>query len=148
MTEHFLSATNPWWVIPKHLAGSCKPAAADLVIFRKKGISAIVSLLSDDSNLDLYQQNSIPHIWVPVLGGNAPNLGQLNQIQTFVNTQNQLGNAVVIHCSSGRRRTGTVLTALLVQQGQSYESALNIVLTINPNIELREPQINFLKSLS
>ena len=104
-------------------------------------------MLSDDSNLDLYQQNGIPHIWVPILGGTAPSLEQLNQIKAFVDAQNQLGNAVAIHCTGGRRRTGTVLAGLLIQQGNSYEKALNIILTVNPDIDFRETQIDFLKSL-
>lgn len=147
MTEYSLPTISPWWVIPEHLAGLRKPEAADLGRLRKKGISAIVSLLSDDSNLDLYQQNNIPHIWVPVLGGTAPSLEQLNQIKTFVDDQNHLGNAVAVHCFSGRRRTGTVLAALLIRQGNSYEKALNILLTINPDIDFREKQITFLKNL-
>lgn len=139
---------RPWWVIAQRLAGSRKPTAPELAILKEQGIGSIVSLLSDDSNLDLYQQHNIPHLWVPILGGKAPSVEQLNQIQTFVHTQESLGNAVVIHCSSGRRRTGTVLAALLVLQGNSYEKALNIILTANPDVDLRDAQINFLKTLA
>ncbi|NEQ53030.1 MAG: protein phosphatase [Leptolyngbya sp. SIO3F4] len=147
MTESPLPAI-PWWIIPERLAGSHKPTAEELTALKEKGIGAIVSVLSDDSNLDLYEQNNIPHIWVPIMGGTAPSLEQIDQIKTFVDSQNQLGNAVAIHCSGGRRRTGTVLAALLIKQGDSYEKALNIILTVNPYIDFRETQINFLKSLS
>lgn len=148
MTDPSLPTINPWWVIPQRLAGSQKPTAAELSILREKGLSAIVSLLSDDSNLDLYKQHNIPHIWVPIQGGTAPSLDQLHQVKSFVNTQNALSHAVVIHCSSGRRRTGTMLAALLIQQGTSYEKALNTILSANPEVVLREAQINFLKKLS
>ncbi len=141
-------AQQLWWVIPERLAGVRKPTEPELTKLRSEGISALVSLLSDDSNLDLYKQNKIPHIWVPITGGTAPSLEQLEQIKTFVESQNQLGNAVAIHCSSGRRRTGTVLAALLIKQGISHEKALTTILTSNPDVELREAQIDFLKRLS
>ncbi|MEM8613031.1 MAG: dual specificity protein phosphatase family protein [Cyanobacteria bacterium P01_H01_bin.105] len=150
MTDHSLPTISEqlWWVLPNYLAGVRKPTAQELAALKDAGISALVSLLSDNSNLDLYTQNNIPHVWMPIIGGTAPSLTQLEAIATFVETQNQLGNAVAIHCSSGRRRTGTVLAALLIQQGNSYEKALDVVFTANPAIELRDAQITFLKSLS
>lgn len=150
MSEPSLSPISEqlWWVIPKRLAGVRKPTPTELADLRAEGIGALVSLLSDDSNLDLYQNNNIPHIWVPIIGGTAPSLEQLDTIKTFVEAQTQRGHGVAIHCSSGRRRTGTVLAALLIKQGTSYEKALNIILTANPDVELREAQISFLKSLN
>ncbi|MEO0396385.1 MAG: dual specificity protein phosphatase family protein [Cyanobacteria bacterium P01_A01_bin.137] len=140
---------SPWWVVPDRLAGLRKPTEPELAVLSKQhGIHALVSLLSDSSNLDLYQTSAIPHIWVPIQGGTAPSLDQLTQIKTFVDSQNALGHRVAIHCSSGRRRTGTVLVALLIQQGDSYSKALNTVLRANPAVELRDPQLNFLQSLS
>lgn len=144
MSDHL----QPWWVVPKRLAGVRKPTPADLADLRGEGVGALVSLLSDDSNLNLYQRSQIPHIWVPIVGGTGPTFEQLEQIKTFVDTQNSLGNAVAIHCSSGRRRTGTVIAALLIKASLSYEQALKTVLAANPEIELREAQLDFLKRLS
>lgn len=141
-------AQQLWWVEPERLAGIRKPTEPELTELRREGVSALVSLLSDDSNLDLYKQHNIPHIWVPIIGGTAPSLEQLEQIKTFVDSQHQLGNAVAIHCSSGRRRTGTVLAALLIKQGISYDNALTKIATANPDVELRAAQLNFLKHLA
>ncbi|MEM9976057.1 MAG: dual specificity protein phosphatase family protein [Cyanobacteria bacterium P01_D01_bin.2] len=149
MSEPPLSPISPWWVVPDRLAGLRKPTPPELAVLSKDhGIHALVSLLSDSSNLDLYQTHAIPHIWVPIQGGTAPSLDQLSQIKTFVDSQHALGQGVAIHCSSGRRRTGTVLAALLIQQGDSYSKALNTVLKANPAVELRDPQISFLQSLA
>lgn len=150
MSEQNLSPISEqlWWVVPNRLAGVRKPTEAEISELRNEGVGALVSLLSDDSNLDLYKKQAIPHIWVPTIGGKAPSLEQLNQIKTFVDAQETLGHAVVIHCSSGRRRTGTVLAAILILRGVSYESALSTISTANPDVELREAQINFLKGLS
>ncbi len=144
-----LSAISPWWIVPDRLAGLRKPTEPELTVLSKQhGIHALVSLLSDSSNLDLYQTNAIPHIWVPIQGGTAPSLDQLTQIKTFVDSQHALGQGVAIHCSSGRRRTGTDLAALLIQQGDSYPNALNTILKANPAVELRDPQLKFLQCLA
>ena len=45
---------NLWWVIPGKLAGVRKPTAAELPELERVGIGAIVSVIHDESNLELY----------------------------------------------------------------------------------------------
>lgn len=137
-----------WWVIPARLAGVRKPTEEDLSLLRAFKIDALVSVLSDDSNLTLYKQHKIPYVWVPIEGGHAPTLAQLKQLKAFVDEQNAQCNAVAIHCSNGLRRTGTVLAALLIQQGMDYEGAMAVISAANPAVNLRENQTSFLKGLS
>lgn len=150
MTESPLGSITKslWWVIPERLAGMRKPSQEDLSILNLKGIRAIVSLLSEESNLKLYEDTKTPYLWLPIEGGTAPTLEQLKQLQAFIHSQNHLGNAVAIHCSNGRRRTGTVLAALLILQGKTYDEAMNQVLTANPAVNLRDAQQLFLQNLS
>lgn len=137
-----------WWVIPHRLVGVRKPAEEDLPVLKELKIGAIVSVLSDDANLELYKRHNFPHLWIPISGGTAPTLPQLQQLKTFINSQNESGNAVAVHCSNGLRRTGTVLAALLIQQGADYERAMTAIQTANPAVELRKTQISFLENLS
>lgn len=139
---------NLWWVIPGRLAGVRKPSADEIAALKAAGIGAIVSVMDDPSNLDLYEQTDLPYCWLPTKGGTAPSLEQLQELQDFVEQQNQLGNAVAVHCTSGRRRTGTMLAAYLIQTGTAYNAAMQTVLNANPNVELREAQISFLKELA
>ena len=139
---------NLWWVIPEKLAGVRKPTAEELSELQTAGINAIVSVMDDPSNLDLYQQANIPYLWVPVTGGTAPTEEQVKELEAFINSQNNLGNAVAVHCTSGRRRTGTVLAAYLIGLGSSSNDAIQTILNANPQVELREAQINFLKELA
>jgi protein-tyrosine phosphatase len=104
--------------------------------------------MDDPSNLDLYQEIGLPHLWSPTKGGTAPSPEQIQELQAFVQTQNDLGKAVAVHCTSGRRRTGTILAAYLIQTGLSYTEAMQTVLEANPDVELREAQIIFLKELA
>ena len=141
-------AESLWWVISARLAGIRKPTEEDLPLLSTFKVDALVSVLNDDSNLTLYKQHKIPYLWVPIEGGHAPTLAQLKQLKAFVDKQNAQNNAVAIHCSNGLRRTGTVLAALLIQQGIDYEGAMAVISAANPAVNLRENQTSFLKGLS
>ncbi len=141
-------AENLWWVISGKLAGVRKPTPEEIAELKAAGVGAIVSVMDDPANLDLYQQANLPYLWLPTKGGTAPSREQLQKLQDFVDQQNQLGNAVAVHCTSGRRRTGTMLAAYLIQSGSSYEDAMQTILLVNPNVELREAQTEFLQDLA
>lgn len=141
-------AENLWWVLPDKLAGVRKPTAEELSELQLAGVGAIVSVMDDPSNLDLYQQAGLPYLWLPTPGGTAPSQAQIRELQTFIDQQNQLGHAVAVHCTSGRRRTGTMLASYLIQAGSSYDNAMQTILVANPDVELREAQITFLQDLA
>jgi protein-tyrosine phosphatase len=136
-----------WWVIPNRLGGMRKPTPEEIPTLTEIGVNAIVSVMDDPSNLDLYEQAGLPHRWLPTTGGKPPTLEQVEEFVQFVDDQNAQSHRVVVHCSSGRRRTGTFLAAYLIKSGQSVEQALATVDRSNPLVELREAQIHFLKSL-
>ncbi|MBL1178950.1 phosphatase domain-containing putative toxin [Pantanalinema sp. GBBB05] len=102
---------NLWWVIPGKLAGVRKPTADEIVELQTAGVGAIVSVMDDLSNLDLYEQGGIPHHWLSTKGRMPPSLEQIQELQDFVDEQNNLGYGVAVHCTNGRRRTGTMLAA-------------------------------------
>ena len=137
-------AENLWWVIPGKLAGVRKPTAEELPTLKGLGIGGIVSVMDDPSNLEVYQQANLPHLWLPIQGGTAPSREQIQQLQDFIDSQNY---AVAIHCSNGRRRTATAIAGYLINSGSSYNDALKIILTANPEIDFREAQSSFLQAL-
>jgi atypical dual specificity phosphatase len=139
---------NLWWVIPDKLAGVRKPAEEEISELREKGIGAIVSVMDDPSNIDTYKKIGLPHLWSPIKGGTAPSREQIQELQAFIERQNDLGKAVAVHCTSGRRRTGTILAAYLIQKNFSYAKAMQMVSSSNPDVELREAQMAFLKELA
>lgn len=139
---------NLWWVIPGKLAGVRKPTLEEIAELKSAGIGAIVSVMDDPSNLDLYEQVSLPYCWLPTKGGTAPSSEQIQELQMFIEQQNQLNHAVAVHCTSGNRRTGTMLAAYLICAGSSFDDAMQVIQTANPNAELREAQTNFLRHLA
>lgn len=139
---------NLWWVIPGKLAGVRRPNPEEISALQTAGVGAIVSIMDDPANLDLYQQVGLPYLWLPIKGGTAPGQLQIQKFQSFVEEQNRLGRAVAVHCTSGRRRTGTMLAAYLIQRGMTFKNALQTILIVNPNVELREAQIVSLQALA
>jgi protein-tyrosine phosphatase len=137
-----------WWVIPGKLAGVRKPMAEELTDLQTAGIGAIVSVMDDPSNLDLYQRSEIPHLWLPTKGGTPPSVEQIQELQNFVSSQNELGHAVAVHCTSGNRRTGTMLASYLILAGLSYDEAMQTIQDAKPDAELREAQTTFLRELA
>ncbi len=137
-----------WWVIPNQLAGVRKPVIDELPVLKAAGIRAIVSVMDDPSNLDVYAASNIPHCWLPTVGGQAPTREQVETFCQFVDRHHQTGGAVAVHCSSGRRRTATFLAAFLISQGARYEEALDTIARANPQVEMRDAQLNFLKWLA
>ncbi len=150
MTEHPQQPIqeNLWWIIPGKLAGVRKPTTEELAQLQAAGVGAIVSVMDDPSNLDSYEQARIPYRWLPTKGGTAPSQEQIQELQQFVDEQNRLGHAVAVHCTSGNRRTGTMLAAYLIQSGSAYGDAMAVIQTANPNAELREAQTSFLQELA
>lgn len=139
---------NLWWAIPGQLAGVRKPTAEEIAELKAAGIGAIVSVMDDPANLDLYKQANLPHLWLPTKGGTAPSQEQIQQLQAFVDEQNRGGHAVAVHCTSGNRRTGTMLAAYLINAGESFDDAMQTILSANPEAELRAAQTDFLRVLA
>ncbi len=142
-------AADLWWVLPQQLAGVRKPAPEEIPALRAAGIGAIVSLTDDPGNLDAYEQAGLPYQWLPVTGGTAPTRDQLQTLQTFIARQQAAGRAIAIHCSSGRRRTGTVLAAyLILNRNYTAREAIAAIQTANPAVELRAAQVEFLQAIA
>ena len=137
-----------WWLIPGELAGMRKPNGAELATLQNAGIGAIVSVMDDPGNLDLYKAAQIPHCWLPTKGGTAPTRAQIETFGQFVDQARQAGQGVAVHCSSGRRRTATFLGAYLILQGYSYDATIAAIAQANPTVELRAAQTEFLQALA
>lgn len=139
---------NLWWVIPGKLAGVRKPTAAELRELQASGIGAIVSVMHDKSNLELYERENIPYLWLPIQIASSPSRSQVEELIAFVNRYHRQGVGTAVHCTGGLHRTGTMLAAYLILNGSSSEDALQTIETANSQALLELAQQVFLRSLA
>ena len=139
---------NLWWVIPGKLAGVRKPTAAELRELQAVGIGAIVSVVHDKSNLELYERENIPYLWLPIQIASSPSQSQIAELTNFVNEHHRQGVDIAVHCTGGLHRTGTMLAAYLIWNGLSYDEAMGTIQTANSQAVLELAQSVFLRSLA
>ena len=139
---------NLWWVIPGKLAGVRKPTAAELQELQAVGIGAIVSVMHDKSNLELYDRENIPYLWLPIQIASSPSRSQVAELIDFVERHHRQGVGTAVHCTGGLHRTGTMLAAYLILNGAAAEDATRTISTANPQAVLELAQTVFLHSLA
>ncbi|BAU65844.1 hypothetical protein STA3757_32370 [Stanieria sp. NIES-3757] len=148
MSAQVLYPDYIWWLIPEKLAGMSRPPLEDLPQLYQAGMRGIVSVMDEPSGIKKYEEAGFQALWLPVTGGKPPTVEQVKQFVRFAKPLIEENQPVVVHCTSGNRRTGTLLAAYLVAQGELPETAISLVETARPTAELREAQKEFLFNLS
>ena len=147
MTESNLSPDYIWWVQPQRLGGMPRPPLEDLPQLYQAGIRGIVSVMDEPSGIREYQESGFSALWLPITGGKAPTGKQVQEFVEFADPLLIKNQPVVVHCTSGNRRTGTLLAAYLIAKGEKPKIAIELIQQARPTAELREAQIKFLSEL-
>ncbi|MEO0835185.1 MAG: dual specificity protein phosphatase family protein [Cyanobacteria bacterium J06642_3] len=136
-----------WWLLPNKLAGMSRPPIEDLPQLNQAGLKGIVSVMDEPSGIEEYKDAGFKALWLPVTGGKPPTIEQVKQFVDFAQPLVSNEQPVAVHCTSGNRRTGTLLAAYLVAEGELPEKAIAMIKNARPTAELREAQQEFLKQL-
>ncbi len=136
-----------WWLVPEKLAGMSRPPLEDLPQLYQAGMRGIVSVMDEPSGIEEYKEAGFQALWLPITGGKPPTVEQVKQFVQFAKPLLEENQPVVVHCTSGNRRTGTLLASYLVAQGQTPEKAISLVQKARPTAELRDAQREFLFKL-
>jgi len=155
-----------WAFITDKFSGVRKPtSSAEVNELRSQpvAVQGIISLLDDDENLELYRSIGIPYLHIAVKGGTSPTTAQVQDAIAF---QQSLDGLVAVHCTNGRRRTGTLLGAIYIQIMKSGKKSITQsvdasngglelfknmevhLLACKPDCDLREGQWEYLKGLA
>ena len=145
---------NIWAFIKDKFSGVRKPTSSVEVEALKSpptSVQGIISLLDDNENLDIYRSINIPYLHLAVKGGTSPTP---TQVQEAISFQESLNGLVVVHCTNGRRRTGTLLGAIYIQLMKNnmhgvllFDDMKAQLLASKPDCDLREGQWEYLKAL-
>ena len=132
-----------WWVIPGVLAGMPMPfihpdrrmerggklTAFDdeLQVLYSAGVRSVVSLLNIPSDASVYESAGFKFLCLPIPDGGTPSGEQADEFTRFVTAQRAENRPVAVHCEAGLGRTGTMLAAYLISEGESAQAAIRRV---------------------
>jgi predicted protein tyrosine phosphatase len=111
-----------------------RPRHVDFQLLRKMGCTHVVTLLKESEGapkIGTSAQNSgLIWVWLPVPNGDRP-VGEVHQrLMEALPHLSQLldeGASLLIHCSAGIHRTGTVAYGLLRWRGESRKKSLQLI---------------------
>ena len=147
------SASGPrgfLWLKRNKLAGTPAPGVYfdmeyDLKALQRVGVTTLVTLTEtalDEARLTPFGLKSI---WEPIPDMTAPTVEQAIRLCQQIERSLAQHEVVAVHCRAGLGRTGTVLAASLIWEGQRALDALEAVRRIEPRWVQSQAQIKFLE---
>lgn len=124
-----------------------RPPLEDLPVLYQAGMRGIVSVMDEPSGIQEYKDSGFQALWLPITGGKSPTIKQVLEFVQFADSLLEKNQVVAVHCTSGNRRTGTLLAAYLIVSGKSPDQSLMQVQQARPSAQLRDAQKQFLNAL-
>ena len=130
---NFVKVGNGW------LALNHRPGGKDFPLLRELGCTHIVTLLKESefaNTVGIHTQSAgLEWIWLPVPNGNYPQGEVHERLLAAMPKLSKLldeGKSLLIHCSAGIHRTGTIAYGLLRWRGMERDEAMQVIHQIRP----------------
>ncbi len=131
--------TNFNWIIDKKLAGSGVPMSRKEVswLINTQGIKTIVTIKEKPLSQEWLSYNNgtntggsgtkIDYLHIKVQDYGAPSLEDLDYVVNYISQQLDKTMPIMVHCSAGKGRTGTILAAYLIKKenGMTADKAIS-----------------------
>ena len=115
--------TNFKWVIEDKLAGSGVPTSLREIkwLAKEHGIRSMVTIKEKPLPSEWFKssgigEGKIDYFHLSIEDYGVPSLEELDHVVNHISRQIDNGKPVMVHCSGGKGRTGTILAAYLIKK--------------------------------
>lgn len=148
--SHVLGPRGFLWLKKGRLAGTPRPGLLkdmnhDLEALKRVGVTHLVSLTEKEIDINKCKQMGIDVIRSPMPDMHAPSLTQAFDICRKITGLLDSSKVVAVHCRAGLGRTGTILAAQIIYEGNNAINALEKTRSIEPRWVQSEVQVQFLE---
>jgi atypical dual specificity phosphatase len=119
--------TNFNWVVEEKLAGSALPTSFREIkwLYEQHGIRSIITIKEEPLESKWFENKRIDYLHKSIEEYGAPSLEELDYVVNYISRQIDNEKPVMVHCSGGKGRTGTILAGYLIKKnGFSAERAV------------------------
>lgn len=144
---------NFLWLRKGQLAGTPKPGLLieldyDLTALKRVGVSVLVSLTTRPINKKSLDKFGIKGIAFPIKDMGVPTIDAAMDFCEQMEALIEQGEAIAMHCKAGMGRTGTMLVAQMIWEGETALNALETARSIEPRWVQSEEQVKFLEEFA
>ena len=139
-----------YWIDKERFGGSSQPHLTDLPFLQGLDLNGIICLQEKNNSEELAQLLGIAYLHQPIPDFGVPTEEDIEHILEFINSQQELNpkKPILIHCTAGNGRTGTILASLVkIFDKVNSSEAIAQIRKVNPLAIETEEQEEFIRNL-